>query len=176
MALMEASAEENRRRAAEDRITTPPTATGRYGRAWEIDLPATLAKRGAKAETSSGVVSWVVEAPWAHPFIHSHYLYVCHLRANPAVPPPIIHLPGATHEFWLYAIDPSQPRQPMIETGAVVGMHPITFAAQLVEASDEAAANTVYLAVAAIIEGRLSPDADHRRVWGELFGFNMLRR
>ena len=117
----------------------------------------------------------VVEAPWAHPIWHSYAVILVHLRPLPDGRPTKFYLAAATHEIWLYALDPDQPRQPMIEFGQPKWLTPMNFGAQFIAASDEAAKLKVEEAVQDIVAGKLSPDTDFIRHWAYRFGDNMLK-
>lgn len=162
-------------KAIEDTITTPPTIEGRRGRAWQLDLAA-LRRRRAAIDLSRDctLAIWLIEAPWAHPLWHSYTLILMHLRPVPDLET-IIHLPGATHELWLCALDPDQPRQAMLETGRAMRLEPLNFAAQIIEPSDDAARDAVRFPVELICAGRLSPDTDFIRAWVHLFNDSMVR-
>ena len=112
-------------------INIAPTITDTHGRAWTVDLAALRTTLGVKAEDDAGVAQWVVEAPWAHPLWHSYLLALVHLRPMPDGRPTKLYLIGATHELWLYALNPEHPREPLIvgKNGARY-LQPINFAAQ----------------------------------------------
>lgn len=161
-----------------DNITTPPTITGTVGRAWSVDTKPILVKQGIPATADATVAWWLVEAAWAHPLWHSYWLVLVHLR-------PLegrekietkFYIDGATHEMWLYALDPEESRQDMMDTGRVRPLLPMNFAAQLVEVYDAAAAGRIESAVRDICAGKLSPDTDFIQQWVGRFGGNMVKR
>lgn len=158
-------------------VIVPPTITGTHGRAWKCDHAAFVAKHGVKpGEVDATVVNWLIEAPWAHPFWHSYTLTLVHLRPMPDARPTIFYLDGASHELWLYALDPGKPREPAIRGEAFPSwLTPSNFAAQIVAPSDEAAAARIEGAVRRICDGTLSPDTDFIRQWMHLFGDNMIK-
>jgi hypothetical protein len=89
-----------------------------------------------------------------------------------------IYLDGATHEIWLYALHPETDRQGLIEllSPSKGGrLHPLNFAAQFIEVSDEAALDRAEAAVRKVCDGLLSPDQDYIRDWQALFGNNMVK-
>jgi hypothetical protein len=158
-----------------DIVSTPPTKDGPYSRAWLGDIDAWYAQRNAKREDGGDIASWLVEAPWAHPMWHSYWICLLHLRPTPDGRPTKFYVDGATHELWLYALDPDQPRQTMLDTGQFKLLLPTNFAAQFIEPDDEAAKARVAETVRLICIGTLSPDTDFIRQWAALFGDNMLK-
>lgn len=162
-------------KAHEDPIRLRPTTDG-WARAWQINIDAQYAAMGVPRESGNDVMSWIIEAPWAHAFWHSYWLNLIHLRPVPGAQYKI-YLPGATHELTLAALNPDMGgRQQMIEgTGTIPTMHPLNFAAQMKCANDAEALQRVEAAIGQICSGQLSPDTDHRRAWIALFGDNMIR-
>lgn len=153
----------------------PPWKSG-MGRAWQCDVDKLRQTLQVEHEQDGTLGMWIVEARWAHPIWHSYSLVLVHLR--PLVPPveTKFYLPGATHEIWVYAMDPDAPRSP-----AILGderprwLTPKNFAAQFIEPSDEAAISRVEGAVDLILSGELSPDTDFQHQWRALFGDNMVK-
>lgn len=159
-----------------DPVSAAPDLVGHVGRAWKQDLDAMRRKLGVRAEDDGALAIWIVEAPWAHLAWHSYVLVLVHLRPMPDGRATVFHLEGATHELWLYAANPDTPREPVIRGEATFNvLHPCNFAAQLIEASDEAALAKIEAAVRDVIDGRLSPDTDFRRTWADRFGWNMMK-
>jgi hypothetical protein len=160
----------------EDPISVAPVITGPKGRAWLCDIATRYRNLGiTEADGRGDIANWIVEAPWAHPVWHSYQVVLLHLRPTTVDPSPMIHVPRATHEFWLQALDPQQPREPAIlGTGPTYTLSPMNFAAQLVSAGDADAIARVEIAVRRICSGSLSPDTDFRRHWIALFGDGML--
>lgn len=159
-----------------DIVTIPPTLTGPGGKAWEIDKAATLKAAGIDPKRDATVMSHIVEASWAHPAWHSYWIAICHLRPMPDARETKIYLEGATHEIWVWALNPEASREKMITTGRPEVLSPINFAAQFVEPHDAAAMERGLKAVQAIIAGELSPDTDFRQMWIARFGGNMMKR
>lgn len=137
-------------------IAAPPDITGAAGRAW---LYSRLPDR---PDVTATIRSWIVEAPAAHPLWHSYFIGVIHLRDIPGVVPATILLPGATHEVFVYALDPRQPAAPDLE---VRWLRPINFAGQWIASDDERAIAKVEGCVRDICDGRLSPDTDWMQHW-----------
>ncbi len=156
-----------------DDIPVAPTVTGSHGRAWRVDL-ALFRSMGTQA-ADAGIAQWVVEAPAAHPFWHSYFVSLIHLRPIPGTPDPLIYDARATHELVIMALDPDQPRYPQMMGGGWRWLEPANFAAQLIEPSDATADAQVSAAVEAIVAGTLNPDTDALAQWRELFGSKMIR-
>lgn len=157
-----------------DDIPSAPTVTGTHGRAWLIDLE--LFRRIGTQAADAGVAQWVVEAPAAHPFWHSYFVSLVHLRPIPGTPDPLIYDPRATHELVIMAMDPDHPRHAQMIGGGWRWLEPANFAAQLIEPSDVTADAQVRAAVEAIVAGTLNPDTDALAQWRALFGSNMIRK
>jgi hypothetical protein len=159
----------------DDTITTHPTISTHYGRAWEVDVDACCERRGIERAADGTVALWLIEAPWAHPVWHSYSLTLVHLRPMADNRATKFYVEGATHEMWVYALDPDQPRQLMIDTGKMRWLTPGNFAAQMIEPNDADAASRIRSTVRMICDGSLSPDTDFIRTWVTLFGDNMMR-
>lgn len=139
-----------------------PNIRGPHGRAWVMDIETFRAKhqRNGKDATVGG---WIIQAPWAHPVWHSYVLFVIHLRPLPQMPPPRKSFVEATHEIMLFALNPQQPYQNVVDPPPY--LLPANFVAQFVAASDEAAKVKCESHVMEILEGKLSPDTDHMQSW-----------
>lgn len=116
--------------------------------------------------------AWIVYAPWAHPGWHSYLLSVVHLRESEGAKPPVINLPGATHELMLLALDPGYPLQARRLPHFLT---PPNFVGQFVADSDEAAAERVAGDVRDICAGLLNPDTDALRQWIARYGDNGIK-
>lgn len=160
-------------------VEIKPAFEGQHGQAWICDLPALLNLSNLKPEDDACLRMWIVEAPWAHPVWHSYLIYLVHLRDMPDQRPTIFHVPDATHEFVLYAMDPDADREAVI-TGRVMPfkmcLQPVNFAAQLVEIRDDLAIERIEAAIRDICDGKLSPDTDAQSQWIERFGNNMIKK
>lgn len=160
----------------EDVVTREPDLRGHVGRAWRLDVGALQQLGGRTPDTDSGIASWVMEAPWAHPIWHSFILTLVHLRPLQGQPAELCR-DGASHQFWVFALDPSEPRD-----GAVCGrslpslLWPANFAAQIVAPDDAAAITSMQAAVQDVCDGKLSPDTDYLRTWVARFGDSMIRK
>jgi hypothetical protein len=159
-------------------IAQTPTVIGPHGQAWFVDPAVTRSRLGVAAEDGSTLAHWIIEAPWAHPIWHSYALVLVHLRPLPDGRATKLYLSLATHELWLYAMNPDCDRADII-AGArpfEAWMTPINFAAQIVEIRDDLAIDRIRSAVQAICDGTLNPDSDATRQWVALFGDAMLRK
>jgi hypothetical protein len=145
-------------------------------KAYEQDLPAALQQLGVKPEDDAGVASWFVEAPWAHPAWNNYWLYICHLRPMPDNRPTMFYLEGATHEMWLYAMNPDWQIKDMIEQVKFPFLTPKNFAVQLKLDSDEAAAKLLEGAAMDVLNQRMNPDTDYITTWWAKYGDNMRRK
>ena len=158
--------------SSKDPISARPAYTGVAGRAWEIIIAAN--PDGAKR---ADVSHWVVERPDAHPFWHSYAVILFHLRPVDGLPTPFLARPGATHEFWLAALDPRLKREEVIRSGTIPFLRPVNFASQIIAGSDAEAYGMIYRdAVKAICDGMINPDTDHLSAWVTRFGGWMVRK
>lgn len=161
--------------AAADPITAAPALPGAHGQAWMVDLETGRRVLIGGREDATCCM-WVVEAQFAHPLWHSYLFAMIHLRPVDGLPPPLLYRPDATHEFWIFAMDPEKPRQPVIEGAAMPSMlHPKNFGAQLVAGTDAEAMQLVEAAVQDVVDGKISPDTDWFSVWVERFGDAMVK-
>lgn len=167
-----------------DEVTIEPTCIGPHGRAWQLDIEK-IRKDGLKDGTfkqddldkDSSVGIWMVEAPWAHPAWHSYLLVLVHLRDNGL--PTKFYLKGATHEIWLYALDPDGDRQSLLERGINKNcrwLTPNNYADQFIAANDAEAFQRVEICVHEICAGALNPDTDAQGQWIKRFGGHMMKR
>lgn len=111
---------------------------------------------------------WIIDAPWAHP-IWSQYQLVLYDLTSPSAEhgEPKILLPGATHEFMLWALDPDKPikRDTQPELGKLVRLQPPNYAYQFKAESDAAAEARLQRLVDRIAAREVSPDTDFRSFW-----------
>lgn len=87
-----------------------------------------------------------------------------------------IYLDGATHEFWIYALDPSKP---LSETYFGVAFHvltPLNFAAQRIHPDDSAALEETADLVRTIADGQVNPDSDNSGGLAAIYGDAMLKK
>jgi hypothetical protein len=163
----------------EKAISVPPALEGPHGKAWLVDLSAMRKQANVAEEEDGTIAGWLIEAPWAHPIWHSYALILVHLRPlTDFAKEPKWYLEGASHEMWLYALDPALDRERALSDIKVFAkgwMTPKNFAAQLKLESDHAAIETIKVrGIQPILHGALSPDSDYMRVWASIFGDNML--
>lgn len=121
----------------------------------------------ATDKTAMGAV-WVVTAPWAHPF-WSQYAFSLTDLTTPIGTPPVIHLPGATHEFLLFAIDPDKPVKFWADRPKGCLLSPPNCGYQFIAENNDAALDRIQRCVDRVMHGELSPDTDYRFMWNELF-------
>lgn len=153
---------------AEDVITTTPTLIGEKTLAWQLDIDDIRKK---KERPDASVALWMIEAPWAHPAWHSYMLSLIHLRDIEGIPPAKKFFPDATHEIVLYAMDPGEPRQALIDNFSLKScLSPPNYASQFIEIEDQYALQRVEDVVKQIVAGKLSPDTDCVSEWKKLFG------
>lgn len=114
--------------------------------------------------------SWGITAPWAHPIWSQYVIYLYDLT-TPTEKPPVIYLPGATHEFLLYAVDSQHPLDPKksFATQKIHTLQPGNYGYQMRCADNYAAVDRVQASVDQIAARTLSPDTDFRRAWDVLF-------
>lgn len=147
-------------------LETRPTIDGPHARAWKIDQKVFT----SPDQTAVGV--WVVHAPWSHPVWPVVMVSCVHLRMEAGKPDPIIHLPGATHEMVVAALDPNQPIVPP----DFHLLHSLNFVGQFYAPSDEHAAARVETSVIEICRGLLNPDTDARSQWILRYGDHCLKK
>lgn len=151
---------------------------GAMGKAWQCDLAKARQNNSIPTSEDAALAHWIVEAPWAHPIWHSYFIVLIHLRPLPDIPT-YIYLKGATHELWVIAIDPKANRQEILDRAIDSNkwlLHPLNFAAQMVEENDRLAIARIEQAVQDIVDGKLNPDTDFSHQWITRFGDNMVRR
>lgn len=150
-----------------------PDMEGEHGNAWRCDLDLIRRANKIKEEHDATVCTWIVDAPWAHPFWRAYMIAVIHLRATAGLPAPKINLEGATHEVLLYALDPG--RTPDIENPFRTRLEPANFIGQWIAVSDIEAETKIEQCVREILDGVLSPDTDFRRQWIQRFSDSNLK-
>lgn len=164
-----------------DPVHQIPHLTGSAGKAWKVRHAEALASAGIDPADDATLGHWLVEARWAHPAWHSYSIVLVHLRPMPDGRPTKLYLDDATHEVWLYALDPDGSRQKLID-GAIPGVDgaagwltPKNIAGQFIAEDDAAATARVEAAIQRVCDGTLSPDTDYIRHWAHLFGGHMLK-
>lgn len=115
---------------------------------------------------------WIVTAPWAHPFWSQYIVSLTDLTTPmPKVGPPLLYMPGATHEVVVEVLDPDiLVNEFKIEAEPKLRrLSPPNYAYQFKAWSDEAATARIQALVDQIDAEKLSPDTDWRSVWDGLF-------
>ncbi|RPH72758.1 MAG: hypothetical protein EHM78_02310 [Myxococcaceae bacterium] len=177
--MAEDMVQENRQRAMAavraDPVGVPPSESDLRGEAWLVPTDHVGYWHIHGRPFPASVALWLIECPWAHPIWHSYVLSLVHLRPAPDEQPIRFYIPGATHEFMIFALNPSK-RRNEIFGGRVNRLDPGNFGAQMVCASDEEAAARIRDTVREIIRGDLSPDTDFTHQWVQRFGDSMMRK
>jgi len=157
---------------------TAPTLSGPYGRAWEVDLDHLHAMRVQRGENppprGAEVCNWVVHAPQSHPYWPVVVISCITLRDIPGVPPAVISLPGATHEVYVFALNPDY--EVDMDKGGWAYLTPANFVGQFIEANDTAAAIRVRGSVHEILAGTLNPDSDGRSQWVQRYSDSNIQK
>jgi hypothetical protein len=115
----------------------------------------------------AGAKTWVITAPWAHPFWTQYIAFL-----YPLVKGMVRFKAGMTHEFMLYALDPENP--PKIDENGVLRamatLQPANMGYQFIAESNEAAAERIQGYINRVDDMTLSPDTDYRSsMWDPLF-------
>jgi hypothetical protein len=160
-----------------DPIDQEPVIKGAAGKAWLCDLAAGLRSLGCVPEDDATLAHWIVEAPGYHPVWHSYSIVVGHLRPLREPRETLFYLDGATHEIWVYAMNPEADRRSTLATGIVKDhwLHPGNYVGQFIEVSDDLARDRVRQSVQDICDGKLSPDTDYVSRWKVLYGDHMFK-
>lgn len=113
---------------------------------------------------------WGIIAPWAHP-LWSDYAMTLFDLTTPLERPATLHLPDATHEVVLYALNPDHRLKPDVPmTRQRYGyLHPANYGYQFRAGSNDVALARVQAVVDEIAAGRLSPDTDWRSRWDAMW-------
>jgi len=123
---------------------------GQYGRAVELEIPDTAPQ---------ATCQWLITAPAYHPLWSQYALGVVNLTVDlPHLPPAKLQFEGATHEFFVVALDPTG--GPWTEAQAIAGIRPllpVNIAVQFTATDDEmhALAN---LCARGVVTGLLNPE------------------
>lgn len=140
--------------------------TGPYGKAWRVELPPDT------PNIRETVATWLLEAPFAHPLWHYHYLGAIRLRDVPGLPPPKRYFHGATHELSVFALNPEhQPYnvRKFLRIARNFGLASVILTPSDVslqfEATDVEVAKLSVASAWAVTQGRLIPDSDGRYSW-----------
>lgn len=158
-----------------DPIEQAPVLHGPHGKAWRCDREAALLSRGIDPAEDGTLDHWIIEAPSYHPAWHSYSLCLVHLRPLRTPRRTLFYLEGATHELWLYALDPGADRRRTLATGIPAWLTPANYVGQFIEISDDLARARIGETVQDICDGRLSPDTDHVSSWKARFGDHLFK-
>jgi hypothetical protein len=115
------------------------------------EVTATKLRRPDEAAT---VAAWFLHCPGQSAAWDRYMLYVIHLRPIPGVKPAVVHVPHATHEVVLVALDPERnpvPAKP--KTWSF--LHPLNVVDQVTVPSDDAAQSLARDCAQAVVDGRL---------------------
>lgn len=116
-------------------------------------------------------IAWMIDAPWAHPMWNQYVLLMYDLTSDaPTAVKPKIVLEGATHEFFLFAINPEFPVEkdaPIWQQhdGKFNVLQPANYGYQFKAESNEAATARIQQIIDKIVVMELSPDTDFRSYW-----------
>jgi hypothetical protein len=100
------------------------------------------------------VATWFLDCPGQSPAWRHYLLFVIHLRPIEGVRPAEIRVPHATHEVYLFALDP-QPGPTPMDVKAWRFLRPQNVMEQVQLPHDEAASELAGLAAKAVVEGKL---------------------
>lgn len=110
----------------------------------EFDTPA----------ASAALSTWFLQCPRQSPAWEHYTLNVVHLREAPGVTPPVITVPGATHEILVVALDPeTKPTADDPQSWAF--LWPVNVREQFTVDDDEDAIELAKMAAQAVVNGLL---------------------
>ena len=120
--------------------------------------------------------TWIISAPWAHPF-WDNYAILCIDLTTPSQPPPRLYREDVTHEVQVYALNRASelPSQESLKDFVLDGrlyealLHPANHIYQFVAAGDDQAYERVLSLIWAIEAKELSPDTDFISRWDQIF-------
>lgn len=134
-----------------------------FGKGWVGSHGKARPFREGPEPGTGAVGGWLVLAPFVHPVWDQYLFQLIHLREIDGMKPAVITLPDATHELYVWAIDPSKPvGSDAKEDAQLALLQPLNQLVQFIAPSDEAAKRRCLDAVLAVIAGRLSCDDDFR--------------
>lgn len=124
---------------------------------------------------------WIVSSVGSHPLWDQYGIVLYDLTTElPQNPAPVIHLDGATHEFFIYAMS-RQDDKPPYPTGKIghkawikaeytaYFLTPANHGYQFKAESDMAAQERIQRLFDRVADGTINPDTDFRRDWNTLF-------
>lgn len=135
-------------------------------RVWRVALDAP--EKRATRDSEACLVGYLVDAPGAHAAWRCWSLSLVHLRPVPGETRPALkHFEGATHAVISQALDPDvAPDTDDVRSWRF--LTPIDFEVQFVASDDRTAQRAFDACVRAVATGKMSPDADYGRTWGEV--------
>lgn len=139
-----------------DILDTSPTYQSPTTRVWALDP--------FDDQTSCGLGSWYVHAPWMHPAWHSYVCSLIHLRRVPGESPAFLKFPEATHEFLVFALDPKH----KFDQKELHVLTPPNIVRQFTRDTDAYALEIVTDRMILVGEGSVSLDSDFRSHWEQL--------
>jgi hypothetical protein len=115
-------------------------------------------------------VSWIIDAPWAHPLWSQYIVLLYDLTTPHKDGPPTLHLKDVTHEFLVHALDPAHkvPRNTPPSRAKLAMLQPPNYGYQFAAASNEEAEERIQELVNGIVGEKISPDTDFRSLWNKL--------
>lgn len=112
--------------------------------------------------------TWIINAPWAHPFWQQYALFLYDLTTDIGKKP-VLYKADATHEFLLYALDLKHRLKPEDRPLQIHYLRPANHGYQFTAASNEDAERRMQDVVDLIDTRKVSPDTDFRSQWDALF-------
>lgn len=110
--------------------------------------------------------AYVIHAPLSHPFWAWHVMVVMHLRPTAKHGEANLRFPGASHEVFLTALDPTHDDQIDVDDAETwKHMSPPDYVGQVMLADDDQALRLGELMAKSITDGHLVPDSDHTTWW-----------
>lgn len=133
---------------------------GTAGQAWLI--------QPSRPEQEASLGTWLVNVPGAHQLWSWWVVAVVHLREEAHLPAPLKSYDAAEYEFTILTVDPEESPTPdpdRTEKEGLAFLLPADVVEQFHGVKDRDAQRIAAHAVSAIVEGRISPDADFRPRW-----------
>ena len=125
--------------------------TGPAGTATEV---ITTLEPGDRPDWRGTVATWFLDCPGQSPAWRHYVLFVIHLRPIEGARPPEIRVPHATHEVFLFALDPqSEPTPTDVKSWLFLRPHNVMEQIQL--PNDEAASQLAEAAAKTVAAGVL---------------------
>jgi hypothetical protein len=133
---------------------------GSCGRAWLLK---------PEKPNPSTLCSWLVNRPGAHPCWEWWLVGLITLKDIPGIRPARKSCPESEYELMIYAIDPGTCSSPEPDDpNGYPPLLPLDVVEQFHGISEVDAKHLTELVVQTIVSGRISPDQDFRRTWGDV--------